>query len=171
MSWQNLTQEQLEALPTHRLLEVYKRCRSAVYNSNTCMCWGHCTCTETPVEAMRKSIKAILDGRGHVETTEVKVTPKTRNPFSQRRFRKNLARGYASPLYNPKPAEPRTGTITDLESCVGRQVFKTSKKPFKSKLVYNTVSGVTMNPHTKRKAFTFEEDGSVVDAHICSLRK
>jgi len=41
----------------------------------------------------------------------------------------------------------------------------------KMKNVYNTVKSVTTNPHTMRTAFTFEEDDSIVNAHICNLRK
>jgi hypothetical protein len=134
------------------------------------MCWEDCTCTENPVEAKCDAIKALLDERGHVETPEVKITQNTRDPLLATHFRKESKNLWSS-LYNPQPAEPRFGKITDLESCVGRQVYKTSKKPFKSKLVYNTVSGVTINPHTKRKAFTFEEDESIVDAHICAIRE
>lgn len=55
------------------------------------------------------------------------------------------------------------------KACIGLQVWKKSKKPFKSGNKVNTVSGVTVNPHTNKTAFTFKEDDSTVDAWICQL--
>ena len=161
MSWQNLTQEQLEALPTARLLNVYKLARTGTWC--TCYCDMRCDCSEQRAPAER--IKAILDQRGHVDTGRIKVTSRTGDPKLTGTWQRNWEW-----LNTLKPAEVREGPIKDLESAIGQQVYKTSGKPFKSKEVYNTVSGVTINPHTNRKAFTFVEDDSVVDAHICKLR-
>lgn len=58
---------------------------------------------------------------------------------------------------------------TELLYCehfIGRKVIKKSRKPFKSLLQINTVSGVTINENTNNPAFTFIEDDSVVDCHI-----
>lgn len=54
---------------------------------------------------------------------------------------------------------------------IGRQVSKFSGKPFKSRLKFNTIKGVTCNPHTGKTAFTFVEDDSIVDADMCQLRR
>jgi len=50
---------------------------------------------------------------------------------------------------------------------IGKKVKKESGKPFKSKLLINTVKEVTINPNTNNKAFTFIEDDSIVDCHQC----
>jgi hypothetical protein len=50
----------------------------------------------------------------------------------------------------------RVGSIKNPNDAIGLQVYKGSKKPFKSKNVYNTVKTVTINPHTKLTAFMFE---------------
>ena len=58
-------------------------------------------------------------------------------------------------------------------SWLGEKVSKTKRnphkepKPFKSGLKENTVKGLTINPNTGNLAFTFQEDDSVVDCHIC----
>lgn len=58
---------------------------------------------------------------------------------------------------------------------VGKQVSKTAlnrkptPKPFKSGNKCNTVKGVTINPYSNKVGFIFEEDDSIVDAHICEL--
>lgn len=41
--------------------------------------------------------------------------------------------------------------------------YKKSGKPFKSKLKFNTLKERTVNPNTKRVAWTFLEDNSIVD--------
>lgn len=43
-------------------------------------------------------------------------------------------------------------------------------KPFKSGLRENTVKDIVINPNTRRFAFTFEEDQSLVDCQICELK-
>ena len=156
MSWEDLTDEQLLALPTHRLLIVFRQ----IYNE---------------MELKRNLIKGVLNNRPHVERKEQpeptllrsgKIGPKAR----ARRERRNRWRFPLWRLPEDEPSPP-VGPITDPESAIGQQVFKRSNKPFKSKDVYNTVKAVTVNPHTKLTAFTFEEDDSIVDAHICDIRK
>lgn len=56
-----------------------------------------------------------------------------------------------------------------MNSFIGKKVKKKSGKPFKSGLKVNTVKKLTHNPNTKKPAFFFEEDQSVVDAHICEI--
>lgn len=184
MSWQNLTQEQLEALPTPRLLNIYKLARNGTWCK--CYCGGSCDCEEQRAPSQR--IKAILDRREHVDTPQAKVTHKTQDPILNGRYSANRWSRYSSNMRRISWSEnaaiqagtmvktkegtvrPAFGPIKNLEEAVGCQVMKISKKPFKSKGLYNTVSGVTTNPHTNRSAFTFEEDDSIVDAHICKLR-
>ncbi len=48
----------------------------------------------------------------------------------------------------------------------GDRVRKESNHPFKSTRQVNTLLKETVNPHTGRIAWTFEEDDSIVDAHI-----
>ena len=61
----------------------------------------------------------------------------------------------------------------DYSTWVGQRVFKYRKtrtpKPFKSGHQVNTVKGITVNPNTQKVAFIFEEDDSIVDAHICQV--
>lgn len=60
-----------------------------------------------------------------------------------------------------------THHATNNNIVTGDKVFKISGKPFKSGLKVNTVMEFTINPHTTKPAFKFEEDKSVVDAHQC----
>lgn len=46
---------------------------------------------------------------------------------------------------------------------IGKQVSKTSGKPFKSKEKANTVTGVVTHPVTGLRGFTFAEDDSIVE--------
>lgn len=55
------------------------------------------------------------------------------------------------------------------EMWIGKKVYKTSDKPFKSTLKIATVKGITANPWTQRPGFTFEEDDSVVECRMCEL--
>jgi hypothetical protein len=48
------------------------------------------------------------------------------------------------------------------------KVRKLSGKPFKSGRKINTVKEETVNPNTGKPAYTFDEDDSVVDQHICT---
>lgn len=52
---------------------------------------------------------------------------------------------------------------------IGRQVVKTSRKPFKSGEKVNTVKGIVVNPQTGHNAFEFVEDGSNVECWRCKL--
>lgn len=63
--------------------------------------------------------------------------------------------------------------FTDVIGCkVWKNPNTNSKfepKPFKSGLKINTVTGVIPHPITGRDAFTFAEDDSYVECHICSI--
>jgi hypothetical protein len=121
----------------------------------------------------------MLDEREHVGET---VNNKTRDPklLNRKPYQGCVPRyGYIERMRLKSKGmivtkqgtiRPAVGPIAFPEEAVGRQIMKVSGKPFKSKGLYNTVSGVTENPHTDRVAFTYEEDDSVVDAHICKLR-
>jgi hypothetical protein len=55
---------------------------------------------------------------------------------------------------------------------VGTKVFKKSCKPFLSGNVVNTVKGIVDSPYKMKdgvpvKAYTFEEDDSIVECLIC----
>jgi hypothetical protein len=52
---------------------------------------------------------------------------------------------------------------------IGKQVFKLSGKPFKSKQALATVSGVVVHPITERHAFTFSDCEGVVECRTCEL--
>ena len=161
-SWQDLTNEQLLALPTNRLYTVYKlmqkRRGHLYYDINE-------RGKDDP-DAQEKIktfdlVKAELDTRGHIERE--KVAPN---------YGRSTKPNQNYDWFNPKPAcEDPVGPIKDPSAYIGKQVFKRSKKPFKSKQFYNTVKSVTTNPHTKRVAFSFEDDSSVVDVHQCNLRE
>ncbi len=55
-----------------------------------------------------------------------------------------------------------------FKSYVGKQVFKSSGKPFKSKSAINTVKDVIMHPILHCPAFIFNEDDSYVECDRCS---
>ena len=50
---------------------------------------------------------------------------------------------------------------------IGRKVIKTSKKPFKSRLIYNTVKDIINHPILNIPAYTFVEDESYVECRRC----
>jgi hypothetical protein len=53
---------------------------------------------------------------------------------------------------------------------VGKKVEKYSGKPFKSGIKINTVKSVINDPHLKnKKAYTFEEDDSIVTIDRCKV--
>jgi hypothetical protein len=56
------------------------------------------------------------------------------------------------------------------EKAIGKKCVKPSRKPFKSKLIVNTISGVTINPHTLKEAFTFVEDDSCVNCEVVVIK-
>jgi len=49
----------------------------------------------------------------------------------------------------------------------GFKVEKLSGKRFRSGLYVNTVTGETVNPNSGARAYTFLEDDSIVDQHMC----
>ena len=60
--------------------------------------------------------------------------------------------------------------VERFKAMVGKKVYKKrSGKPFKSGLVINTVKAAdTIHPVTGRLCFTFLEDESYVECHICA---
>lgn len=66
-----------------------------------------------------------------------------------------------------RPHQLSMSIVVNAQEMIGKQVYKKSGKPFKSTEKVNTVSGVTVNPNTNKKAFTFDEDDSIVDCFIC----
>ena len=52
---------------------------------------------------------------------------------------------------------------------IGTKVTKTSKKPFKSKLLINTIKGYDEHPILKIPAYTFVEDNSFVESRKCKI--
>ena len=162
-AWNDLTEEQLTALPTHRLYTVYK----LMVASRGYLSYHHYEYGDDnghmEMNDKCEFVKAELDTRGHIEREKVPANTGVSERSIERRF------GWLR-LYNEHVPCVHKNKIEDLEGAIGKQVFKTSKKPFKSKNLYNTVKGITVNPHTKYQAFTFEEDDSIVDCHICKLR-
>jgi hypothetical protein len=58
------------------------------------------------------------------------------------------------------------------KSMIGMSVVKKSKKPFKSRLVINTVKAAdTIHPVNGTHCFTFEEDDSYVECWRCREAK
>ena len=106
-----------------------------------------------------------MDKRGHIPRKHNPEGANVETPFGGGKY------SYWFRHTDPKPAKDVHGSIENYEDAIGLQVYKKSKKPFKSKNIYNTVKSVTVNPHTGREAFDFEEDSSIVDAHLCHLRK
>lgn len=166
-SYAELTDEQLLALPTHRLYNIFKLYRSSVlWSAGYYNDWRDGNeRNERTREILRRHdlIKVELDKRGHIPRKHNPEGANVEKPFSSK-F------GYYYRT-DPKPAKEVHGSIENYEDAIGLQVYKKSKKPFKSKNLYNTVKSVTVNPHTGRDAFDFEEDSSIVDAHLCHLRK
>lgn len=170
-TWDTLTNEQLATLPTHRLYQVYKRFRQCTAYLGYRSGWDdNCTNPENiKAEATCKFIKSILDLRGHIERSD---EPEVK-PYHER-SKKSQAREDRKWSYywrNKSVEYVKPCLIQDPEACIGKQVFKISRKPFKSKNFYNTVKAISVNPHTNKKAFTFEEDRSIVDVDMCDSRK
>ena len=161
-AWNELSCGQLEKLSTKRLYEIFKKYQFSFgyrsYEKNEC---GIEPPSDDSIFRVRyEHIKSILDKREHLDRVK---DHKPKDGIS--RARKRLEERYA-----PKLPE-REGPIKDAVACIGKQVFKRSKKPFKSRNKYNTVKAVTTNPHTQRVAFSFEEDTSTVDVHLCNVRE
>ncbi len=154
-AWRELTDTELQKLPTHRLYQVYKLCRNA---DNHCHDWDEQTPADLENIRKREYIKLLLDNRGHVERD---IPEERTNLGKMRSYWAN---------YSASEVKTKKGPIKDALDCIGKQVMKRSKKPFKSKAKYNTVKAVTTNPHTQREAFEFIEDTSIVDVHVCKVR-
>jgi len=173
----DLTNEELEKLPTHRLYEVYKRYRKSDLTDVTDdWCEGNDR-TDVTKRTHDKCvfIKSVLDGRGHLPHKHENHEPKkTKHLGGECRWVEQVVENRKTNQYHSPGltiAGEQAGSIKVPEDVIGLQVYKKSKKPFKSKNLYNTVKSVTKNPHTGRVAFDFKEDGSIVDAHLCHLRK
>lgn len=161
-AYYELTDEQLLALPTNRLYTIYK-----IYRTGPLTLSGYeddFTEHDRLISDRCDLIKAELDKRGHIPRKHNPTGANVENPFSSKCS--YWFRQHVNPI-----KEPQHGSIENYEDAIGLQVYKKSKKPFKSKNIYNTVKSVTVNPHTGREAFDFEEDSSIVDAHLCHLRK
>lgn len=59
--------------------------------------------------------------------------------------------------------------FTEYEKNIGKKVFKTSKKPFKSKNQINTISGVINHPILNIPTYVFLEDDSYVECRQCEI--
>lgn len=164
-TWYELTEEKLNKLSTHRLLNVLRLARYQYNDSAHLNDIGYVSSAElSEREIFFRLVKKIADGREHIPRKDVDDAINDNKPASEYKpFRSWFSNEVA-------PRIPQ-GSITDAGACIGKQVYKSSKKPFKSKQLYNTVATVTVNPHTGLEAFTFEEDTSIVDVHQCSLRK
>lgn len=153
MSWENLTEENLRSLSTGRLLNVLKlqRRKTLSINGPVCSCGEGYNCfagepwSKEDLESLR------------VNTLK---TDLIKSILSDRE--------HVDVMYESHP--PHTGKIKNIKSAIGFQVYKKSKKPFKSGYYFNTVKSITKNPNTGRDAFEFEEDLSIVDAHICIIK-
>lgn len=172
-AYEELTDAELYELPTHRLYNIYKLYRKSdklisgstrydeYYDAATSLAQRH-----QRIQQKCEFIKSVLDSRGHIPREDKSKTSKPAKHLSGVSYVEEweARRGL-------EPAAVRQGSIKNPEDAIGLQVYKKSKKPFKSKNLYNTVKSVTVNPHTGRVAFDFEEDSSIVDAHLCHLRK
>ena len=178
-TYEELTDDQLLALPTHRLYTIYKLYRKHYLH----MCNHSIEEGDEPARMYLTSlrsgcefIKAELDKRGHIPRKHESKEPKpTKHLSGADRYEEHCtARSKVNTdAYRSytQPAQPHVGSIKVPSETIGLQVYKKSKKPFKSKNLYNTVKSVTVNPHTNRVAFDFEEDSSIVDVYLCHLRK
>lgn len=61
-------------------------------------------------------------------------------------------------------------TESEWDSWIGQKVVKHSNRPFKSSFLIGTVAGITINPHSQKKAFKMDDD-SIVDCHQVKLYK
>ena len=167
-SYTELSDNQLLALPTHRLYTIYKLYRTSYLHHSTYYDdWRDGSDrNDYTIETARRHdlIKVELDKRGHIPRKHNPEGANVETPYRSKY-------GYGFWYTAPEPAKEVHGSIVNYEDAIGLQVYKKSKKPFKSKNLYNTVKSVTVNPHTGREAFDFEEDSSIVDAHLCHLRK
>ena len=167
-AWHELTEEQLKALSTHRLREVHKRYQASLPYA----LWEnemHDSTVDPDLSAKADFIKKELDTREHLARKRPQKTISERLNMQWNKYWKE--RDALRKSEEPPKHSQRFNKIKDPESCIGKQVFKVSGKPFLSKEKYNTVEGITVNPHTHHPAFTFVEDASIVDAHICDVRK
>jgi len=57
--------------------------------------------------------------------------------------------------------------MASASAAIGTAVVKRSGKPFKSSNTQNTVVGVCINPNSRKIAYIFDEDESIVDCFRC----
>jgi len=169
-AYEELTNTELLALPTHRLYAIYQLYRQNSYymnyHENDESDEGYrmrCVSVNNACEF----IKAELDKRGHIPRKHENVERESGSRKKPQRSMSWLRREQ----HEVALIKQHVGSINPPEDAIGLQVYKKSKKPFKSKNLYNTVKSVTINQHTGRAAYDFEEDSSIVDAHLCHLRK
>lgn len=60
-------------------------------------------------------------------------------------------------------------TGVDYQDWITKKVFKKSGKPFKSRLKVNVVRNIRIHPKTNKLVFTFFQDNSFVECHMCEL--
>lgn len=169
--WNKLTNEQLNLLPTHRLYEVYKRYVS--WDSWISQEWAADEDEAKAVGKRRDFIKGLLDAREHLERTGKQPRVRSTDEKLERLrnyYRIPSVRGFFD-FSKTTPLKQGSIKDDDAENHIGAKVAKSSGKPFKSRSKSNTVAGIAINPHTKRVAFTFEEDSSCVDVFQCKLCK
>lgn len=158
MKFLNLTDEQIIKLPTNRLYNLFKSIRTFRPSWDAGMRENETTKkADVEVERLTKLIKVELDKRPHIERDK-NDKPSSKLPSYYFDERSHTPKGTRPPI------------IKDAESCIGKQVVKRSGNPFKSRNKYNTVTEVTINPHTNNQAFKFVEDTSIVDVNMCKER-
>lgn len=59
--------------------------------------------------------------------------------------------------------------MENYEQNIGQKVVKKTRKPFKSRLIFNTVKGVINHPILNIPAYTFVEDETYVECRRCIL--
>lgn len=65
---------------------------------------------------------------------------------------------------------PTPKQLAMWQSMIGERIWKKSRKPFKSKLQVNTVTGITTHPYRDSPCFTFKEDDSFVECIKCERK-
>lgn len=65
---------------------------------------------------------------------------------------------------------PDKESLDAYQDHIGKQVYKPSGKPFKSRNKINTVTGLMNHPVTGRACYTFEEDDSHVEIIKCKVK-
>ncbi len=61
--------------------------------------------------------------------------------------------------------------MKEYDSWIGKKVVKKSRNPFKSQKKQATVKGISINPDSNKIAFSFNEDDSLVNCEMCTLKE